>query len=191
MILASCKSKVCSNQRRFVAMDELEALRSRLRQLRSSSSALEKRQQHEVERVALAKAEAEAKLKELQELRERVARRMEVERRAREDIKRILPEAADAPYEQLPELVLWARRALELQRVAENLQKQRRTVRAARVVGCRCLSSEHAEFQSVSVRNRQPVELTESSNNGGAEAFLRRFQVRKELEIKHGFTAGA
>ena len=108
-------------------MDELEALRSRLRHLRSSSIALEKRQEHEAERLAAVKAEAEAKQMELQRLRGIVAKRREVERQAREDIRQVLPEAADVPYERLPELVLWARRALQLRRIVENLQ-QRRTL---------------------------------------------------------------
>ena len=108
-------------------MAELEALRARLRQLRSGCLALEHRQQHEAQRVAAEKAKAEAKWTERQRLREVVARRREVEKRAREDIAKVLPEAKEAPYEQLPELVLWARRALELRKVAERLQKQRRT----------------------------------------------------------------
>ena len=41
-------------------------------------------------------------------------------------------------------------------------------------------------------RNRQAAEGDkESSDITAVDEFLRRFKLRKELEIKHGFTAGA
>ena len=110
-------------------MADVEALKARLRQLRSSCLALEKRQEHSTQRLAAEKAMAEAKWAELQRLRAVVANRHRVEREAREDIAKVLPEAKDVPYERLPELVLWARRALELRKVVERLQKQRRSLK--------------------------------------------------------------